>query len=61
MFQSNHFIKFLNIEVILIIIFSALPMFFPDMPYRVNIYLSWEGAYRLFDGQMPYKDFAQVF
>ncbi|MBT29637.1 MAG: hypothetical protein CMO01_08230 [Thalassobius sp.] len=57
MFQSNHFIKFLNIEVILIIIFSALPMFFPDMPYRVNIYLSWEGAYRLFDGQMPYKDF----
>src|SRR5438045_2470468 len=27
------------------------------LPYRVNIFLSWEGAYRLYLGQVPYKDF----
>ena len=26
-------------------------------PYRLNIFLSYEGAYRLYLGQLPYKDF----
>ncbi|UZS00140.1 hypothetical protein [Chondrinema litorale] len=30
---------------------------FTEMPYRINIFLSWEGAYRLYLGQLPYKDF----
>lgn len=36
--------------------FSLLPVFF-NLPYRVNIFLSWEGAYRLYLGQMPFRDF----
>lgn len=42
----------------LVIILGSV--FFPlliDLPYRVNIFLSWEGAYRLYLGQVPYKDF----
>lgn len=27
------------------------------LPYRVNIFLSWEGAYRMYLGQVPYQDF----
>jgi hypothetical protein len=33
-----------------------VPLFL-SFPYRVNIFLSWEGAYRLYLGQVPYKDF----
>ena len=28
-----------------------------QLPYRINIFLSWEGAYRLYIGQMPFRDF----
>ena len=41
----------------LIIIGLALVPLFATFPYRVNIFLSWEGAYRLSSGQVPYKDF----
>ncbi len=41
----------------LIIIGLALVPLFTSFPYRVNIFLSWEGAYRMSIGQMPYKDF----
>ncbi len=44
------------VEILLIISFAFLPLFF-SFPYRSNIYLSWEGAYRMYLGQMPYKDF----
>lgn len=27
------------------------------MPYRLNSYLSWEGAYRMMIGQVPFRDF----
>src|SRR6187549_2323353 len=43
-------------EIIVIVGFSLFPLFF-QYPYRVNIFLSWEGAYRLYLGQVPYKDF----
>jgi hypothetical protein len=43
-------------DLVLVILFSILPLFM-QFPYRVNIFLSWEGAYRLYLGQMPYRDF----
>lgn len=36
--------------------FSFIPLLV-NLPYRVNIFLSWEGAYRLYLGQMPFRDF----
>ncbi|WP_017732434.1 hypothetical protein [Nafulsella turpanensis] len=44
------------LQLIVIIGFSLLPVFF-NLPYRVNIFLSWEGAYRLYLGQIPFRDF----
>ena len=43
-------------EVAIIILLASVPLFV-TFPYRVNIFLSWEGAYRLSEGQIPYKDF----
>jgi hypothetical protein len=39
------------------VIGSCLFPIFLKFPYRVNIFLSYEGAYRLLLGQIPYKDF----
>lgn len=44
------------LEWILIIVFSVFPVFL-SFPYRVNIFLSWEGAYRMSEGQLPFRDF----
>lgn len=44
------------IEIALIVVLAAVPLFL-TFPYRVNIFLSWEGAYRLSQGQVPYRDF----
>ena len=44
------------IEFGLILLFAMVPLF-SSFPYRVNIFLSWEGAYRLYDGQIPFKDY----
>jgi hypothetical protein len=43
-------------EVLLIVIIALIPLF-PNLPYRLNSYLSWEGAYRMANGQMPFRDF----
>lgn len=43
-------------EVLLIIIIAVIPVF-GTFPYRLNIYLSYEGAYRLYLGQVPFRDF----
>jgi len=43
-------------DAVLIIAFSLIPLLL-HFPYRVNIFLSWEGAYRLYLGQVPYRDF----
>ena len=45
-----------RIEYLLIILTSILPLFF-NYPYRINLFLAWEGAYRVSIGQIPYKDF----
>jgi hypothetical protein len=44
------------LEYATILAFCLLPLFL-TYPYRVNIFLSWEGAYRLYLGQVPYRDF----
>jgi hypothetical protein len=43
-------------EIFLIVILALVPVF-ASFPYRLNIFLSWEGAYRMYLGQTPYKDF----
>jgi hypothetical protein len=45
-----------KVEYVLILAFSVFPVFL-HFPYRINIFLSWEGAYRLYLGQVPYRDF----
>ncbi len=43
-------------ELLVIIILACVPLFV-ILPYRVNIFLSWEGAYRMSKGQLPFRDF----
>src|SRR5687768_10102097 len=44
-------------ELLVIVFFCFIPLFFNN-PYRINIFLSWEGAYRMYLGQMPFRDFS---
>lgn len=44
------------LEILIIIALACVPLFI-SFPYRVNIFLSWEGAYRISQGQLPYRDF----
>jgi len=43
-------------EILIIILLACIPLFV-RLPYRVNIFLSWEGAYRMSHGQLPFRDF----
>lgn len=43
-------------DILIAFPFLVLPLFL-KLPYRVNIFLSWEGAYRLSIGQVPFEDF----
>jgi hypothetical protein len=43
-------------EVLIILLLACVPLFI-HLPYRVNIFLSWEGAYRMSLGQLPFRDF----
>lgn len=49
--------RLLSLGEILVIVVLALVPVFASFPYRLNIFLSWEGAYRMYLGQTPYKDF----
>ena len=44
------------IEFAMIVLSASIPLFV-TMPYRLNIFLSWDGAYRISNGEIPYKDF----
>ena len=44
------------LEFFIIGLLAVVPLFM-TFPYRVNIFLSWEGAYRLSQGQVPFRDF----
>lgn len=48
--------QFSVMEIFIICVFAMIPLF-TTFPYRVNIFLSWEGAYRLSQGQIPFRDF----
>jgi hypothetical protein len=48
--------KLLVVDILIIIPFLLLPLLI-KLPYRVNIFLTWEGAYRLYLGQLPFVDF----
>ncbi len=43
-------------EIIIIVLLACVPLFV-TFPYRVNIFLSWEGAYRISQGELPFRDF----
>lgn len=43
-------------EVLIIVLLAIVPLFV-TFPYRVNIFLSWEGAYRISEGELPFRDF----
>ncbi len=43
-------------EIAVIVVLACVPLFF-SFPYRINIFLSWEGAYRMSEGQLPFRDF----
>src|SRR5688572_7807350 len=51
--QDRHF---RYIDILVCLPFVLMPLFL-QLPYRVNIFLSWEGAYRLYEGQLPFRDF----
>lgn len=44
-------------ECLIAFVFCFVPLLFNN-PYRINIFLSWEGAYRMSIGQMPFRDFS---
>lgn len=44
------------VEIFVIVAVAVVPLFI-TFPFRVNIFLSWEGAYRIANGQIPFKDF----
>jgi hypothetical protein len=44
------------LEYALIIITALIPLFF-NYPYRINLFLAWEGAFRMAQGEIPYRDF----
>ena len=48
--------KQLVAEMLPVVICAFLPLA-TELSYQINLYLTWEGAYRLYEGQIPYKDF----
>lgn len=44
------------LELLLIVVVSLVPVMI-TFPYHINLFLSWEGAYRMYLGQVPYRDF----
>ena len=54
--QSIDLRYYKGIDLLISLPFLVVPLLI-DLPYRVNIFLSWEGAYRLYLGQLPFKDF----
>ncbi len=48
---------FFGLELFITLVFCFVPLLFNN-PYRINIFLSWEGAYRMYLGQMPFVDYS---
>ncbi|HWK04067.1 MAG TPA: hypothetical protein VNS58_10580 [Puia sp.] len=45
-----------RLEIFIIVFLACVPLAV-TFPYRVNIFISWEGAYRMSQGQLPFRDF----
>jgi hypothetical protein len=41
----------------LITLFVLIPLFV-NLPFKINLFLAWDGAYRISIGQIPFKDFS---
>lgn len=54
--QTDNYYVFLFAEIFIISGLAIIPLFV-ELPYRINIFLAWEGAYRLYLGHIPFKDF----
>src|SRR5687768_644719 len=48
---------FFGLELFITLVFCFIPLLFNN-PYRINIFLSWEGAYRMYLGQVPFRDYS---
>jgi len=46
-----------RLQIGLIVLFSIIPLFV-ILPFKINLFLAWEGAYRISLGQIPFKDFS---
>lgn len=46
----------LKFEIIIALLFCCLPLLI-TFPYKINLYLAWDGAYRISIGQLPFRDF----
>jgi hypothetical protein len=58
MFQKSISEKqLLAIELLVATAFCFFPLLLNN-PYRINIFLSWEGAYRISIGQVPFRDYS---
>lgn len=44
------------LELLLIFVTAFVPLIF-DHHYRINLFLAWEGAFRISNGEIPYRDF----
>ncbi len=44
------------LEFAVIIVTALIPLLFTH-PYRINLFLAWEGAFRMSNGEIPYRDF----
>lgn len=51
---------FLIAAYVVVLCFSFFPLLF-SFPFRIHLDLPYEGAYRLYLGQLPYKDFGMPF
>jgi hypothetical protein len=41
----------------IVLLFSCIPLAI-QLPFKINLFLAWEGAYRLSIGQIPFRDFS---
>src|SRR5690606_22824779 len=51
---------FLQIGYVALYLFCLLPLFI-ELPFRPNLYLTWEGSYRISNGEIPFCDFGMPF
>ncbi len=52
----RHRSNLLVVELFVVVATALLPLFF-DLSYQINLYMIWEGAYRLSLHELPYRDF----